>query len=696
MAAKSTNNGKGDNSQSYFVCLLDVPQGKTGIFSWEAAQLTSQPNSLVIYLDGEPIKYDYYVQTSEAVDMSGIVALSEGKHEIAFSQDIMLDWSIYGDVSEGYVWDLDFQLQESKENSAYLIDESIDFGSTYYDGLSVQIKKEVTLLNLGTAPLKVLEIKGDGNFSGEVPSVSVPQGGEIAVPLIWSAAAVGPDNGDVVITTTAGDFTVKCHGNGEALPYEYSKFVTEGKIAFNTDVTWPFKIRDNGKYLYNSTSKADIDGITECWLEAIFEVPEGKVGMISWDAINDSEDIFYFMNTPSLISGTRFNIDGAIEMMVGGEGVNCSSSDLFTPDQLTFKSGRHFVRFTYKKTSNADKYIFGDDRLKLFEIALQLENLEDHKGDISKTEIEFPNPVFIGCSGHYPVTLVNYTSEEPQLLSSKSDGPFTAKSNGISDGNLNLVIEFTPQDSGDYENVLTISTNLGDYDIICKGIAKDTELGTAIFYESFEYDFESNWVFTDVNEDDNTWERISPNVASFANQKLKPYDGNEGLILKGYNPSTWDYFDTNDYAMTPEISIPDNGTTTLQFMTMSYGYMDQYLEILAGEGEDVSSYSIVNTFSFNSPSAWEAYRVDLSEFAGRNIHIVFKGYDIAQFIAIDDVLVASTGTVGVSSIDSEKKIVSEEYFTSSGLKLNQPINGVNVVVTKYSDGTSTVTKKVIK
>lgn len=696
VAAKSTNNGKGDNTQSYFVCKLDVPKGETGIFSWKAAQLTSQPNTLTIYLDGEPIKYDYYVQTSEPVDMSGIIALSEGKHEVAFSQNITLDWSIYDDISEGYVWDLDFHLIESKENSAYLLEETVDFGITYYDGLSVQITKEVTLLNVGTAPLKVIEVNGNGNFSGEVPSISVPQGGEIAVPLVWTASAIGPDNGEVVITTTAGDFSVKCYGNGEALPYDYSKFVTEGNISFNTDSAWPFKISDNGKYLYNSTSKADIDGITDCWLEAIFEVPEGKVGMISWDAINDSEDIFYFMNTPSLISGTRFNIDGDMEMMVGGQGVNCASSDLFTPEQLTFKSGRHFVRFTYKKTSNSENYIFGDDRLKLFEIALKLDNLENHKGDISKTEIDFENPVILGCAGHYPITLTNYTSDEPLLLSSECDGPFKAKSVNIVDGNLNLMVEFTPENAGDYDNVLTISTNIGDYEISCNGSAIDSGLGKAIFYESFEYDFESNWVFKDANNDDNTWERLSPNVAAFANQQLRPYDGNDGLILKGYDPTIWDYYDTEDFATTPLISIPEDGTTNLQFMVMGNGYMDQYLEILVGEGDDVSSYSLVKTFSFNYPSNWESYRVDLSEFGGKTIHIAFKGYDIAQFIAIDDVLVATTGTVGVSSIENDKKVVSEEYFTTSGLKLNRPINGVNVVVTKYSDGTSTMTKRVIK
>lgn len=696
IAAMSTNNGKGDNTQSFFVCKLDIPAGETGVFSWNAAQITRQPNTLTIYLDGEPIKYDYYIQTSEPVDMSGIVAIAAGQHEVAFSQNISMDWSQYGNRSVGYVWNLDFHLMETKENLAYLVNDTADFGTTYYDGLSVEMKSEITLLNVGEGALKVTEVRGNGNFSGEVPTISVPQGGEIVVPLTWTASALGLDEGEVVIVTTAGEFTVKCKGSGESLPYDYSKFVTEGEISFNTDVAWPFMISDNGKYLYNSTSKADIDGVTESWLEAIFEVPEGKVGTLSWDAINDSEDIFYFMEVPSLISGTRFTIDGELEEMVGGQGVNCASSDIYTPEQLTFKTGRHNVRFTYKKTANDDNYVFGDDRLKLFEIALKLENLDDHKADISTTEVNYSSPVYIGCAGHYPVTVINYTSEVPELLASSYDTPFAAKTVSITDGNLNLLVEFTPEHAGEYEGELTVSTNIGDFKLNCKGIAQESELGTALFYESFEYDFLSDWTITDANSDENTWVKISPNIEAYQNQDLKPYDGNEGLLLKGYDPSAYTSYDTDDYASTPEITIPQDGVTTLRFMVTSWSYMEQYIEILVGDGNDPTTYEVIEKLTFDSPTMWEDRQVDLSALAGRKVRIAFRGSEIAQFIAIDDVLIASTGNSGVTTVNAERKVIAEEYYSVAGERLTQPVNGVNIVVTRYSDGSYTSVKRIVK
>ena len=697
IAAKSTNNGKGDNTQSFFVCQLNVPQGKTGVFSWDAAQLTSQPNTLMVLLDDEPIKYDYYVQTSEPVDMSGIVALASGKHEIAFVQYISMDWTIYGNDSFGYVWGLDFQLMDTQANLAYLENETADFGTTFYDGLSVTVTSEVTLLNVGSAALKVTEVKGNGNFSGRVPSISVPQGGEITVPLTWTAAAIGEDTGDVTIVTTAGEFTVKCKGMANELPCDYSKFVTEGEISFNTDSAWPFVISDNGKYTYNSTSKADIDGITESWLEAIFEVPEGKVGTIYWDAINSSEDLFVFLEQPSLISGTRFTIDGGLETMVGGDNVACASSDLYTPEQLTFKPGRHNVRFTYKKTANEPNYVFGDDRLKLFEIALKLQNVDEHKGAISTEKAAYPNPVYVGCAGHYPVLITNYTSEVPELLSSQCDAPFTAKTVNVKDGNLNLMIEFKPAIAGEYEGELTISTNIGDFNVSCKGSAVESELGTAIFYESFEYAFEENWVIDDANNDENSWERLSNNIAAYGNMGLAPYDGSEGLFLKGFDRNTFESFETDEYAFTKEITIPADGITTLRFMLLTHSYSEQYLEILAGEGDDVSNYNVIEKMTFDEPlNNWEVRQVNLSAMAGKKIRIAFRGYGIVNYIALDDVLVATTGMVSVNQVNADKEIVAKEYYTLSGERVAQPVKGVNVVVTRYSDGTSKSAKHIIK
>lgn len=291
----------------------------------------------------------------------------------------------------------------------------------------------------------------------------------------------------------------------------------------------------------------------------------------------------------------------------------------------------------------------------------------------------------------------NYTTLTPQLTGSESDGPFQAKVGGIYDNNMKIVVEFVPEAPGDYSDVLKIHTNIGDFEINCKGTAEESDLGKAIFYEGYEYDFESNWTITDANADENSWTRISPYIVAFNNQNLIPYDGSEGLLLKGYDPTTFSYFDTDDYATTPYFTIPSDGVTTLRLMACSsWAYNDQTLDILVGEGDDLNAYTLVKTLIFDTQSPWEAYTADLSDFAGKRVKIAFRGREISQFIAIDDVLVASTGSSSAMTTDIDRTPLCEEYYDTYGRRLAKPSTGVNIVVTRYSDGTATTEKRMVK
>lgn len=183
--------------------------------------------------------------------------------------------------------------------------DSTDFGFTYFDSLAVSKTSEAVVMNTGTSTLKVLSVEGNGNFYGSNPGISAAPGTNITVPLYWEASGVGDDEGDVVIRTTGGDLTVHCYGVTEKLPYDYSKVVSEGDFSFNTDAQWPFVMSANGKYAYNSSSKQEIDHETFSWLTASFDVPEGMIGHLFWDADNDSEDIFEMMGYQALLSGTK-------------------------------------------------------------------------------------------------------------------------------------------------------------------------------------------------------------------------------------------------------------------------------------------------------------------------------------------------------------------------------------------------------
>lgn len=691
--AESTNNAAGSGTQSYFVCLVDIPKGKTGIFSWKAMQINHQPNSLVVFLDEHPMKYDYYLQTDSPSDLSGCIVVSEGEHQIAFNNQLIMDWTEYGNESHSYVWNLDLQYIDAKDNLGYVADNNVDFGTTYFDKLAVDMEAEAVILNAGTEDLKVNSITGNGNFNGTVPKYSVGPEEEIHVPLTWLAQGVGEDTGDVIISTTGGDFTFHCKGNAEKLPFNYSSIVDKGEFSFNTCVEWPFVMADNGKYAYNSTSMAEIGGITYCWIDASFEVPAGQVGILSWDALNSSEDLFMFMDIPSVISGTIITLDGQNEEMVGGVDTDCASLDMYTPDLLTFKEGRHIVRFNYKKTGNGEYWEKGDDCLKLFSIGLECKNIEDHKAAISAEKFNFGQPVYIGCAGHLPATIFNYTDESPELLSYECDGPFSVKSTGISQGNLNIMVEYIPDVKGEASSLLTIKTNLGDFTVECTGSSEESSIGKAIYYESFEYDFYDGWIIDDANNDDNKWMPTGDYAEILKQLKVDNYDGNNGLIILGYNPTNYQYYEVDDYAATPEIEIPEDGQTTLRFMLNNPNYGVPTMQILIGEGDDMANYEEVTTFTPQGPASWQPMLVDLTAYAGKKIRIAFHAKDIDQMLMIDDVLVATTGTVSVAELGADSV---ESYYSIDGIRLTEPINGINIVVTRHPDGTVTTTKRMIR
>lgn len=699
--AMATNKGAGDNTESWFTCNIDIPEGKTGVFSWNAVMQNKQPNTLYVLLDGEPIKYDMYRPNLNPFDMSGAVALTEGHHEVTFDQDITIDWVAkgYHEIADSYVWGLNLKYYDAQDDKAVIVSNGVDFGKTYYDNMPVKMTSEVTVLNLGRNPLSITGVETNGNFSGIVPTQTAPTGGEIAVPLVWTASAVGGDAAVVTIHTSGGDVSVNCRAEAVALPYDYSQLVKEGEFSFNTDMEWPFVISEAGKYAYNSTSKADIDGITWSWLEASFEVPEGKVGRISWDAYNDSEDLYVFMNKPSMISGTQFTIDGANEALAAGINTHCGSAEVYSKEKLMFSPGIHNVKFNYKKTGNEEKRVFGDDRLKLFELGLELLDLEDNEGTCSADKAEFVNDVFIGTAGHFPVTIYNHTSKTPELISSECDGPFEVRSMGVTDGNLNLMVEFNPESEGSYSNDLDIITNLGTYKVKCSGKAVKSDLGTAIFYESFEYGLSKDWAMEDKANQGQLWAPTSEWSTVWHEKGAVPYDGSNGLMVATDDPDTFTYYDNyNTYASTPAIAIPESGKTTLRFLCKSQGWSAQTLEILAGEGSDPADYkvidSVVSTPADETP--WTVVTVDLSEFAGKEIHLSFHvTADLSEFVVIDDVLVATTANLGISQIGNETND-AVEYYSTTGVRLAHPAKGINIVVVRKANGTTESHKVMIK
>lgn len=386
--AVSTN--KGSNTQAQLYANFDVPAGKVGVFSWKGIKEGSYGNGVKIYLNGDStITDDSYTHgmdvSSFKDDISNMLVLKEGSYVVEYNNELMNDWNNTGDKTlRTYLHDFNLQLADVAEHAAMLKVDSLDFGSHYYDNLSVRDTLTANLMNLGTKPLKVTSIEGDGTFGGVVPENVAPSFTTLPVIITYEAKNVGEHAGKVVIKTNAGDYTVSCKARNEAIPANYQAIVKSGNFSFNTSDPYPFAVLTDTAY--NSTAGMDNNN-TNSFLEANFEVPEGKVGKLSWKAINNSFEYFYFMNDTIMTTGTRITIDGGLQKEFAGNGTDASSTN-WTDEQLTFAPGLHTLRFFYKKGDSTPKY---EDKIKVYDLALNLTTgiaqINTEKGEVVRTEI---------------------------------------------------------------------------------------------------------------------------------------------------------------------------------------------------------------------------------------------------------------------------------------------------------------------
>lgn len=165
------------------------------------------------------------------------------------------------------------------------------------------------------------------------------------------------------------------------------------------------------------------------------------------------------------------------------------------------------------------------------------------------------------------------------------------------------------------------------------------------------------------------------------------------------DPDNLEYYDVVDtYASTSEITIPEDGKTTLRFMLKGKNWDSQELEVLAGEGSDPLQYQKLGTVTLTpADENWTAYTFDLSDMAGKTIRVSFHAtQNVGMYFAIDDILVASTGTNAVDAIEVDDMESTVEYYSVGGLRLERPAEGLNIAVTRRSYGTVTSRKIRVK
>lgn len=387
--AVATNKGNGTTATLF--ANLVVPEGKVGIVSWKGFKKGSYGNGFTIQNNDELLFDDTYSHGMDGGDFTDNVdntlALKPGTYVLQFQNVTSNDWADDADVRyRAYIYDMVFRLYDQQEHLAVLKQDALDFGNHFFDQLSVRDTLTATLINLGTEPLSLTSIDAEGSFSGVMSSATAAFSEELPVQIAFESNELGDQNGSVVLHTNGGSYRLTCKASNSAIPVDYHPIVTNGDFSFNTSAEWPFTVE--GNKAFNSTAKVKDDKgeILNSFLEASFEVPEDKVGVLSWTGHNSSWDFFEFMDNRVLTTGTRITIDGTKNLEFAGPDVDASSTQ-FAPEELKFGPGRHTVLFFYMKKDSKPKY---DDRIEISNLSVTytdgVKGVEKANGEVVRTE----------------------------------------------------------------------------------------------------------------------------------------------------------------------------------------------------------------------------------------------------------------------------------------------------------------------
>jgi hypothetical protein len=422
---------------------------------------------------------------------------------------------------------------------------ALDFGEAYPQ---YPITREFTIMNIGNSEGEyVASCDGDG-FTITPTSGTIEALGSQTFTITFNGTEVGDYEGIVTIESESDPILVQLNAVCIAAP-DYTPIVTKGDISFATGMDYPFELSTDlvdGKTVAKSTNTY---AYGDSYLTAKFNVPEGKIGKLTWKGA---------MNI-----GTYFRVSSGIyadgESAYGYNLTYVSGSDIDISGEYQFAPGDHEMKFDY----NVVYYSYGTDTdwMYIYDLALEYEDMEADKASINTNELSYGNFLYDGeeVTKTMQVTFLNEGSNDFKVLSASETENFSAV---ISDASvatldrLNLNIEFKANEAKEYNQTMTITTTAGDFDVNLKALVRQMPDYSSIV-DGGDFTFSTSADYPYVLSEDGTYAynctskvEDTQYTNSFLKAEFVVPEGKLGIISWKANLSCTpiEFFDDGSYA----------------------------------------------------------------------------------------------------------------------------------------------------
>lgn len=711
--ARSSNDGNYGKSQ--LSAHINVPEGKLAKVSWKGECVNNgywYYNAANIYVDDMYYPWQSYT-ASTPIDNS--CEFGTGEHFVTFEYDCM---RYTGDAQNClYVYDLELTLEDAPESSAVVVLPEVNVGNFMLDGVNpVEGYAVVTIQNRGSNPLSVSAVSSDNSaFVPTKPEETAELLGTLDIPVMFSTTEAGQHTATLTIETSAGTLTASLKALVRKMA-DFTSLVTEGSelvTSITTSNEYPFEV-ENG-VAYNANSGEADDEATTSWFQINFTVPEGKAVYMDWDGhlygdLPDSE--VYWDGDQGAVDIMHPMNSGTYPFYPDMEDISSQASigqDEFWKSFLTCIPGEHYIQFKY--TKNGDGRISEKDRMEISNIRLRVEDFPEHGVKAETEEVEFPE-IYVGQNrkATTALNLLNTGSAQLEVTGEESNAPFycvipegysaTAQFNGT----VQVGIWFFPTEEGEYEGDVTFKTNAGDVKVHCKASTKSSD---GIVLIGDVEDEAIGWSFYDADKDGECW-NLGYNLwgenPAWVHEGLDCFgSASQSIYGNAIEPDNW--------LFSPAISVPADGAMARWYTAAHHHerYAEKYSVYVATpeQVEDVENLNsltplFTTTLPEESADIWQENTLDLAEYAGKDVHLVFRHYDcFGQYVLkLDDIFVYTMDKwADISSVDEiagNSDVVSTEIFDLNGLRKRQLSEGVNIVRIVYSDGTVKTSKLIVK